>query len=105
MKSVGSMRKGCTTIASYNRKAYTMEFERIKESRIRKVKGFVSRSGRTIRPVHEIMSLVNPTKVTDDTRQQSTQGVHKCDCCIHNHVCQHNIRIRGRKIKISDYTD
>jgi hypothetical protein len=37
-------------------------------------------------------------KYTDNSRNQK-KNVHKCDCCMYTHVCEHLIPIRGRHIK------
>lgn len=42
-------------------------------------------------------------KYTDNSRLQK-KNVHKCDCCIDTHICEHNIPVRGRNIKpVVDY--
>jgi hypothetical protein len=37
-------------------------------------------------------------KYTDNSRNQK-KNVHKCDCCMYTHICEHLIPVRGRDIK------
>lgn len=71
------------------------------------VKGFVCKSGRTIRPTGRHCNRVDPKKVTDDSRKHVNRflrqrRVRKCDCC-KTHVCKNNIPIRGRQINTLKY--
>ena len=73
------------------------------------VKGFISRSGRTIRPVGKACNWIDATKRTDDSRKHVNRflrmrRVRKCDMCT-THVCETNIPVYGRHINIKEYMD
>lgn len=73
------------------------------------VKGIVCRSGRTVRPVGRGNGWIIPNRVSDDSRQHPSRllrvrKVRRCDCC-RTHLCENNIPIPGRKIKVSEYME
>ncbi len=86
------------------------DYDLRKHPRSQYVKGVIS-TGKTIRrrsgkaPLCEIcwsshckhMDAISG-KYTDNSRNQK-KNVHKCDCCMYTHVCEHLIPVRGRHIK------